>query len=294
MKFTKILSLVLAMLMLSFAFVGCTGSNNNENETESDVENNEAVESGDAADTSYLLEDGVLTVAMEIGYPPFENYATDGETPIGFDVDLAAAIAEYLGVEVKYMDTAWDGIFDGLKIDKYDCVMSAVTISAERAENMDFSTPYTFNYQSLVINKDSDVKVSSPADLTGLKVGYQGATASDEYLGKLIATGEVDCEVNEYDKVIDAFTDLKNKRLDVIICDSTVTADYLVSEPETYELVWTLMEEPEEFGVAVKKGNEALLSKINEALAALEESGKLDEIRSDWGLMAVESDTAAE
>ena len=232
-----------------------------------------------------LLTSGVIKVGMEIGYPPFEYFADDGTTPIGLDVDLATAIAEHLGIKVEFEDTAWEGIFSGLGIDKYDVVMSSVTINGERMQTMDFSNPYIENWQSIVIKKGSP-PITSVEDLEGLLVGYQGATTSDDYLADMIATGVVNCQVAAYDKVINCFDDLRLGRIDAAIVDSVVSEGYVEREPDVFEITWhqknVVGAEPELFGVAIKKGNTKLQEAINGALAALEQSGKLDEIRQNW------------
>lgn len=230
-----------------------------------------------------LLNKDVLTVAMEIGYPPFELY--DGNTPIGFDVDLAAEIAKILGVTVEYQDTAWDGIFDGLDINKYDCVISAVTMSAKRRETMDFSNQYIENWQSIVVKKGT-APVTSMAGLNGLKVGYQAATTSDDYLAAMIETGDVTCETSEFDKVLNCFDDLRLGRLDAVLCDSLVADGYISREPENFEITWLQSSEEgaesEVFGVAVKKGNQKLADAVNDALKQLEENGTIAQLKLKW------------
>lgn len=221
----------------------------------------------------------VLKVGMEIGYPPFEYFDADGVTPIGVDVELAKALGEEMGVEIELIDTAWDGIFAGLTKGDYDCIISAVTINAERLLDFDFSTPYIQNYQCIVSLKDSDKKPASVEELKGLKVGYQEETTSDDYLTYFIeqndAAGEI--ETFEYAKVIQVFDELELGRIDAIICDSTVAQSYL-GEGSIYEITWQQDSEPEEFGVCIKKGNTELVEKINKAMENLKKSGKLDEI----------------
>ena len=232
-----------------------------------------------------LLNTGVLKVGMEIGYPPFEFFADDGVTPIGLDVDFATAISEYLGIKMEIEDTAWEGIFSGLGIDKYDVVISAVTITGERRQTMDFSDPYIENWQSIVV-KNGATPIESVEDLNGLLVGYQGATTSDEFLNDLIETGALNCQVAAYDKVINCFDDLRLGRIDAAIVDSVVSEGYVDREPDAFIITWHQKNvegaEPELFGVALKKGNTKLQEAINGALAELEKSGKLDEIRQNW------------
>jgi polar amino acid transport system substrate-binding protein len=232
-----------------------------------------------------LLTPGVLTVGSEIGYPPFEFFADDGVTPIGLDIDLATELARELGVEVRFENTAWDGIFAGLDVDKYDCVISAVTIDADRLLTMDFTQSYIENWQSITVKKGS-APVTSVEGLDGLRVGFQGETTSDDYLNDLIDSGALTCEMNPYDKVLGAFDDLRLGRLDAVIADSTVADGYIAREPDNFELSWIQSTDPgaeaEVFGVAIKKGNTQLVDALNAALQKLEASGRLDEIRSEW------------
>jgi polar amino acid transport system substrate-binding protein len=231
-----------------------------------------------------LLNSSAFKVGMELGYPPFEFF-DDNNDPAGLDVDLAAELAKQLGVKVVYEDTAWDGIFDGLGIDKYDAVISAVTITAPRRETMDFSEPYVENWQSVVVKKGS-APITSLDMLNGLSVGFQDSTTSDETMAMLKDTGAVSCETFGYDKVLNAFDDLRYGRIDCVMSDSVVSEGYVDREPDVFEITWHQKDvpgdEPERFAVAMKKDNAKLRDAVNKALAELEKSGKLNEIRAEW------------
>ena len=280
MNFKRILALVCAAAMAMLLFAGCTDSN-----TLSTEKPTTAAADPAAPTELQLIVPGTLTVGTEIGYPPFEMFADDGTTEIGLDIDLAKAIGELLGVKVVFQNTDFEGILDGLAIDKYDVVMSAVTITAARAEKVDFSSPYIENWQAIVVRK-GDTAITGPEQLDGKKVAYQKATTSTEYLGKLRDTGVVKCEVSEYEKVMECFTDLKLGRVDTVLCDSVVAEGYVAREPGAFELTWIQStvegDEPELFGVGVKKNNAELLAAVNGALAELEASGKLDALRLQW------------
>jgi polar amino acid transport system substrate-binding protein len=99
------------------------------------------------------LTGGTLKVGAEIGYPPMEYLADDGTTYIGFDIDVAKAIAEVLDVEVEFTNTAWDGIFAALEKGEFDCIMSAVSITPERQEKYILTEPYVSNRQQIVVAK---------------------------------------------------------------------------------------------------------------------------------------------
>ncbi|MDR2519949.1 MAG: ABC transporter substrate-binding protein [Eubacteriaceae bacterium] len=235
-----------------------------------------------------LLQAGKLQIGIEIAYPPLEYFADDGVTPTGFDVEMSKAICAALGLEPVFIDTAWDGIFAGLSTNKYDIVCSAVTMSAERANDMDFTVPYVENWQAIAI-KVGNAPVTELAGLNGLKVGYQDATTSTEFLDELIATGQVKCETHPYEKVMQAFDDLRNGRIDCILTDSVVAAGYVHDEPETFATSWLQSAESdavvETFGIAVKKGNQALVDALNSALAELQANGTLDSLKREFALI---------
>ncbi len=223
----------------------------------------------------FTLEKGVFKIGMEIGYPPMEYYDADGQTPIGFDVELGKLLAEKLGLEVEYIDTAWDGIFAGLETDKYDVVISSATITPERLESMDFSKPYIGNGQAIILQKDATFNVTKPEDLANLIVAYQAETTSDIFMTKMAEAG-LTFTPAEFDKVINAYDELSLGRCDAVVSDALVSAAYLGPDSK-YKSVW-IGEADEFFGVAIKKGNNVLLEKVNAALDELAKDGSLKEI----------------
>lgn len=225
------------------------------------------------------LEKGVLNVGIEIGYPPFEYYDTDGKTPIGFDVSMGKALAEKLGLKINFIDTAWDGIFAGVSTDKYDCIMSAVTITDERREVHNFTRPYIGNAQAIVLLKNSPVAVRSPEDMAGRRVTYQAETTSDIFVTKLAEDG-LNISVFEYDKVMNCFDELRLGRVDVIVCDSMVAVDYVNAADSPFVIVWQGPSD-EQFGICLKKGNDALTAALDEALDALFADGTMKRISQE-------------
>ena len=258
MKMKKLIVMLLTLAMV-FSLAACGDKNDNAG--------------------GLTLEKGTLTIGMEIGYPPFEYFDTDGTTPIGFDVQLGKALADKLGLEVDFIDTKWDGIFAGLNTDKYDVIISAVTITPERLEEFNFTKPYIGNAQALVLLKDTELTVKSPEECTGLKVGYQAETTTDIYMTKLKKEG-LDFKEKEYEKVINVFDDLSLGRIDVAACDSVVALNYANAEDSKYQIVWQGTAD-ETFGVCIKKGNDALTAKLDAALAEIKAEGKLTEISMD-------------
>lgn len=147
----------------------------------------------------------------------------------------------------------------------------------ERKNSMDFTKSYIGNGQSIILLKDSKLPVTKPSDLEGLKVAYQAECTSDFFMEKQAAAGLkfVPCE---FDKVINAYDELSLGRCDAVVSDALVSSAYLGADSK-FKCVWT--GDPDElFGIAVKKGNSALVEKLNSAI---------DEIVADGSLSALSS-----
>jgi polar amino acid transport system substrate-binding protein len=225
------------------------------------------------AGNAMTLDGKTLKIGVNISYPPFEYYQADGKTAAGFDIELGKALANKLGLAPDIIDVAWEGIFAGLDTKKYDCIISAVTITSERTAAYEFTKPYIGNGQSMILLKGTTVTAKTPQDLTGLKVGYLTESTSDVYMTKL-ATAGLKFEAEEYDDEMNAFTDLKAGRCDAVISDSLVATDYVNKPDSPYELVWQGPAE-EFFGVACKKGNTTLCTALDKALSDLAADGTL-------------------
>lgn len=246
-----------------------------------DVQASEAATEETEAAEYTLLADGVLSVGCEVGYPPFEKFAEDGTTPVGFDIDIINEIADRLGLEVNIINTSFDGIFAGIGTN-YDIVCSACTITPERQETMLFSAPYINNYQAVVLPADSDETIDSFNDLDGKVVALQKGTTSDELIGDYESTGTIAVKIVASEKVTSCFTQLSNGEVDVVVADSTVADGFVATYPDKYRIAYLDEAEPESFGIAIGKDNEALQTAINEALAEMEADGTIDEIYEYW------------
>jgi len=223
------------------------------------------------------IKDGVLMIGMEIGYPPMEYYAEDGKTPIGFDVEMGKAIAAKMGLQPEFVDTAWDGIFAGVDTDKYDCIMSSVTFTPERAAKYNFSKPYVTNSQFLVVRKDAEIKPKSLEEVPGLRLTFQAETTSHELFQDWADKTGAKVDFYPYDKVMNCFDELTLKRVDVILVDSVVAADYLAKPGNPYEIAAEVSND-EVLAICIKKGNDALTAAIDKALAELAAEGTLKQI----------------
>jgi polar amino acid transport system substrate-binding protein len=234
-----------------------------------------------SAEGGFTVKSGVLSVGQEIGYPPFEYYAEDGRTPIGFDVEMAAALAAKLGLTVRFIDTAWDGIFAGVTKGDYDCIISAATWTPERAAAHTFTKPYIGNAQCIVVLKGNKLGIKDIADLNGRSTSYQGETTSDIYLAGYVAKTGAKITTYEYEKVMSCFDELKLGRVDTVLCDSTVAADYIRDDDTPYEVVWQGPAD-EVFSICLKKGNTVLKHAMDKALDELFADGTIQSLSQKY------------
>ncbi len=270
----KVLALVCSAAML-LGLAACGGK-----EAESTAA--PAAEQKPAIDISAatLMSAGTLNVGCEVGYPPFEDFADDGTTPKGYDVDIITAVADKLGLKVNIINTAWDGIFAGIGVN-YDVVCSAVTITPERKETMIFSTPYINNYQAVVLMADDTKEIKSFNDLDGMSIALQKETTSDILMSDYKSTGTIDIQIVANEKVTSCFTQLQNGEVDAVVVDSTV-ADGYINSSKDFKIVYEDQSEPEQFGIAMAPENTGLQTAINQALKELEEEGFIKDTYDYW------------
>ena len=262
----KKLVCLLIVLMLVFSFGACGGG----------ATDGDEADGADSSEQSMLIKDGVLMVGFNATYPPLEYVDPETGEFVGFDVDLAKALAAELGLEVEFVDVAWDGIFMGLDADKYDIVISGVSMTKERVEGdeMIFTAPYLNNGQYIVVPKGV-TGIDSAEKLAGLKVGVQMATTADEACQKQLE--ETEFELVQYDDITQTFMDMETGRLDAIVVDYAVAVDYVNKNADKFELTsGKLTNEP--MAVAMDPSNVELQTALNGALATLFENGTCSEI----------------
>jgi len=226
---------------------------------------------------SPTLEKGVLSVGVEIGYPPMEYYGVDGEL-LGFDIDLVKALAEKLELSVVFFDTAWDGILAGLDANRYDIAVN-VTVLPEREKNYNFTKPYINSFMTIVTRKGSQVRINKIEDITGVNAAFQGNTTAQYFSERLNDQG-IRFTSFSYDKIINCFNDLKLGRVDLVIVDNIVAFFYTGMENSGLQVAWAEPDDSSDelIGICLKKGNDRLTGMINKALDELNAEGVVGEI----------------
>ncbi len=261
---------VLALLLsLVFLFAACGGTT-------------PAASPAASADTGVkTLKDGVLMIGVDDNYPPME-FRDEKNELVGFDVDLAKAIGEEMGLTVEFQPIAWEGIFEALKTDRYDVIMSAVSLTPERLENFSFTKPYLANGQ-VIVAKPGDTTIKGPENLAGFKVGVQTNTTADTACVKYNAEKGIDFTLTRYDDIIQTFEAMNTGRIDYIVVDYAVAIDYQTKHPDKYYITGAqLTNEP--IAVCLKKENTALRDEIQKAIDAVRADGKLAEFSKKWFL----------
>ena len=216
----------------------------------------------------------VYLIGTDAAYAPFESQNEKGEI-VGFDIDVAKAVAAKAGIEVKFVNTPWEGIFNALGQGDRDMIASAVTITEERKQTMDFSAPY-FDAQQLIAVKENS-KVAKFADLKKLKVGVQTGTTGDEAVTKLL--GKASTNIKRFESMPLALKELESGGVDAVVADNGVVIHYVANNPGgKFKTVADKEFVPEQYGIALKKGNTELLEKINKGLADIKADGSYDKI----------------
>jgi polar amino acid transport system substrate-binding protein len=260
-KFKKVLALMFVAIMI-LSFTGCSGS---------------AQEEKALTKIEKIKESGKLVLGTAADYPPYEFHKViDGEdTIVGFDIDIAKAIADDLGVELEIMDMKFDGLLPALVADKIDIIVAGMVPTEERSKTVDFTNTYYNAEQSILIKAEDKDKYLTKADIEGLVIGAQKATIQED-----IAKSIEGAEVKLLSKITDLVLELDSNRVDGIILVKPVATAYANSNPNFFvpEISYGV-----EDGVAaaINKGNEDLLEAVNVTLDKLMSEGAIDKFIDD-------------
>lgn len=237
-----------------------------------------------------IKENGKLVVATEAAYEPFEYM--DGEDIVGYNADLFAAICEDMGVELEYIDLPFQGILAGLEAKKYDVVGATLGVTAERAEKYTMTYPIQ-NGTTVFVKRKGDDSIKSISDMSGKVVGTQTSCYNEDdtkkYNDELIAEGkEGYAELLTYDSFPEAFSELKNGKVDLVAQNYASCAAVVLKNPDDFEIVCDESGNAEMVGTdtwvswAVRKEDTELSDFINSEIHKFKEDGTLDELQEKW------------
>ncbi len=226
-----------------------------------------------------ILKRGVLRVGMEAGYMPFEMRSKTGRI-IGFDVDVAKLMAKNMGVKLKLVNTAWDGIIPALMTDKFDIIMSGMTITQQRNLKINFAEPYIIIGQTILIKKSLTGIIKSYKDLNNpkytvvTKLGVTGDFAIKRYMPK--------AHEETYGTEIAAVMEVLEGRADAFVYDQPYNAVFyarkghgkltFLDKPFTYEpLAW-----------GIRKGDPDFMNWLNNFLRQIKHDGSYKKLYNKW------------
>jgi polar amino acid transport system substrate-binding protein len=220
----------------------------------------------------------VYAVGTDAAYAPFESQNEKGEI-VGLTMDVVTAAAKKAGIEVKFVNTPWEGIFNSLQQGDRDMLASSITITDERKQTMDFTDPYFDAYQLIAVKANS--KVAKFDDLKKLKVGVQTGTTGDEVVTK--QQGKNSTNIKRFESTPLALKELEAGGVDAVVADNGVVINYVANNAGAkFKTVADKAFAPEQYGFAVKKGNAELLTMLNKGLADIKADGTYDKIYTQY------------
>lgn len=257
----RIIAVVVMLFVVStLAFTGCgqkTGGETNNDQTTAEK---------------------VLRVGIDNTYPPME-YKDDSGNNVGFDIDLATAVGEKLGMKVEFVTSAWTAIFSGLEADKYDCIISSLSITEDRKKSIAYTKPYIANSQMIVVKSDA-TGIASEADLKDKIVAVQMGTTSEEACKEFTKVTPFK-DFKKYEAMTEALNELKIGRVDAVVADLVVGKYFVAKDTASYKAVMTTLPN-EPIGIGCKLTNTELRDKLDKALDDMMKDGSLKTISEKW------------
>lgn len=286
----KVISLFMVMIMGCSLFAGCGNGKADESAANTDGTENvgnagetgDVGENGDVGETGDLLSEiqnrGYITVAMEGTWAPWTYHDEEGEL-VGFDVEVAAAVAEELGVEVRYEEGEWDGLLAGVESGRYDIMVNGVGYTEERAQAYDFSEPYCYNKTALIVRSDND-EISSLEDLEG-KTTCNSANSTYQLIAEEYGATVLDVET------LDGTLEMVlagPERADATLNAEASFLDYMKEHPDAELKIVDYYSELENVCIIMQKGesSDSLREAINGAIDKLREDGTLTELSNKY------------
>lgn len=272
----KLLALLMAGLMTATAFAGCA-----ESASSSTADASSSNTSSDS-DWAYIENKGEMVIGITYFEPM--NYMDENGELTGFETEFATKVCEQLGVEAKFQKIDWDSKEVELNAKTIDCIWNGLTITDERKENMDLSTPYMENKQVIVTKAENVDKYSTADGLAGATVVAEKKSAGEE-----VAQSDEFFKQATYvsvDSQAKALLEVKSGTADIAVIDYVMSIGTLKdgSDYSDLSVVESQSFNPEQYGVAIRKNSTETLTKINDAMQALADNGELEKIAEKYNL----------
>ncbi len=261
-KLNVVLCLVLSLILATSLF-GCGKDNN----TKSPGEEKSTIDE--------IKAKGYIVWGTEPTFPPFEMMS--GDNVIGVDAEIAAAIAEKLGVELKVETVDFDALPNALVSGTIDFIAAGYTVDPDREKEVLFTDKYFKAKQVIIVQEDND-EIKGFDDIADKSVGVQNGTSGD-YLAEDLGANNV-----QYNTAIEAALDLKNGKLDAVVLDD-IPAQIIVEQNSGLRIITDDSVDVEEYALAVRLDDTELQEVINEVLGELKADGKIDEWVEDYSFL---------
>ncbi len=248
------------MLFVCLALVSCS---RDESKNEGDL-------------LSRIQERGYMIVATEGTWAPW-TFHDENDELVGYDIEVAKGIADYLGVDVQFVEGEWDGLFAGLNSRRYDIVANGVEVTSERKETYDFSVPYGY-IRTAIIVQDGNDEITSFEDLDGKTTAN---TLASTYAALAESYGATATGVDDLAQTIEL---LRAGRVDATLNAEVTYYDYMKAHPDAPIKIAALTEDASQVSIPVRKGedNASFLAAVNEAIEKMRQEGKLSEISEKY------------
>ena len=238
---------------MAFAMAGCAG----------------------AGSKSLTVEEGKLIMATNAYFPPYEFY--EGDRIVGIDQEIASEVATRLGLELEIQDIEFASIITGVQSGKYDIGCAGMTVTEERLQSVNFTTPYATGIQSIIVTADSEITDIDKLLAGNYKVGVQSGTTGDIYMSDTPENGGVgEDRIERYAKGNDAVIALTSGKIDAVVIDNEPAKAFVAANEglKILETPYTI----EDYAMAINKDNTALKDAINQALKELTDDGTIASI----------------
>ncbi|MFZ5824737.1 MAG: transporter substrate-binding domain-containing protein [Bacillota bacterium] len=258
---------ILALSILA----GCGGSKPAAEAPKSEAPKTEQKSSTPTIDK--IKKAGKLVIGTSPDYPPYESLDKDNKV-VGFDIDIMQEVANKLGVKLEIEQMAFGGLLAALQAGKFDIMAAGVSVTEERKKSVDFSDPYIVGSNAVIVHKDFTGKVEKLEDLKGKKMAVQMGTVQADALNKIEGI-----TVKEYNLFTEAASAVSAKQADGMFISGFVAKSFVKADPNL-KVVWEV--KADDTAYALRKDTPDLTKVVNEVLAELKSSGKMDQLVNKW------------
>ncbi|MGO3319759.1 MAG: transporter substrate-binding domain-containing protein [Microbacterium gubbeenense] len=251
---------IAATVLLAGGLAGCSGGD----------------DGGEGGGDGGGLKD-TYTVATDTSFVPFEFQEEEGGDYVGFDIDIINEIADRVGFEIDLETTNFDGIIPGMQTGTFDIAIAGMTITDERREAVDFTSPYYKSGLRIGVPADDDT-ITSIDDLAGKTIATRLGSTSANYIEENIEGATA----NTYEQLDQAYLAVEGDGADAVLYDAPNVEYYILTAGEGKLKTVGELIEAQDYGIAVGQGNEELVTAMNESLAEMIDDGTYTEIFKEW------------